>query len=87
METPEQLQTIALQEASEATSTASLREVELKYLGKNGSILGLMKQLGSLAKEDRPAFGQRVNTAKATVEAFITERGISTQIGRTNGTV
>jgi len=74
METPEQLQTIALQEASEATSTASLREVELKYLGKNGSILGLMKQLGSLAKEDRPAFGQKVNTAKATVEAFITER-------------
>ena len=74
METPELLQTTAVQEAADAQNTASLREIELKYLGKNGSILGLMKQLGSLSKEDRPAFGQRVNAAKSVVEAFIAER-------------
>lgn len=68
MNTPEELESAALAEIVSARSTAELREIELRFLGKNGSIPGLMKQLGALAKEDRPAFGQRVNGAKARVQ-------------------
>ncbi|MDR3690476.1 MAG: phenylalanine--tRNA ligase subunit alpha [Fimbriimonas sp.] len=74
MDTPEQLLAAALDEVSHAKSSVELREIELKFLGKSGSIPGLMKQLGGLAKEDRPAFGQRTNTAKATVEAAVEAR-------------
>ncbi len=74
MDTPEELQSSALQEISQAGNSSQLKDVELKFLGKNGSIPGLMKQLGSLSKEDRPSFGQRVNSAKATVEAALEAR-------------
>lgn len=74
MQRPEELQQEALAAIEAATSTHELREIELKFIGKNGSILGLMKLLGGLSKEERPAFGQAVNGAKATVEARLNER-------------
>ena len=74
MQTPEELQAAAALEISDATHTSQLREIEQRFLGKSGSILGLMKLLGGLAKEDRPSFGQRVNTAKASVESLIEDR-------------
>ncbi len=74
METPEALQTAATTEISSATTTQGLREIEQRYLGKSGSIPGLMKLLGGMDKEERPAFGQQVNGAKANVEALLVER-------------
>ena len=52
---------------SEAASIASLdelKEVRFKYLSKNGAIPALMKQLGSLSKEERPAAGKIINEFK-----------------------
>ena len=34
------------------------------YLGRKGKITEAVKALGSLQREDRPAYGQRVNEAK-----------------------
>src|SRR6185312_4615583 len=67
----EELSSAASLEAAGATSTGQLREVEHKFLGKTGSIPGLMKLLGGLSKEERPAFGARVNAAKTIVEQII----------------
>lgn len=63
----------ALAAISAATSTADLRRLHSQFLGKSGSIGSLMKELGSLAAEDRPAFGKAVNEAKGRVEAAYEE--------------
>lgn len=64
----------ALAAISAATSTADLRRLHSQFLGKSGSIGSLMKELGSLAAEDRPAFGKAVNEAKGRVEAAYEEQ-------------
>ena len=40
-----------------------------EYLGKKGSIAELMKGLGAVAKEDRPAMGKVINEFKTQAEA------------------
>ena len=42
-----------------------LKEIRFNYLSKNGAIPALMKQLGSLSKEERPAVGKLINEFKA----------------------
>lgn len=74
MQTPEELESLALTELATISSTAALRDLESRYLGKSGSIPALMKLLGNLAKEDRPAFGQRVNGTKTRVQEAIDAR-------------
>ena len=57
--------------------TASENEIEelrVKYLGKKGELTALLKQMGSLSPEERPAMGQLVNEAKQKLEALITEK-------------
>ncbi len=44
------------------------------FLGKKGSIADLMKGLGSVSKEDRPAMGKVINEFKTQVEALYKER-------------
>lgn len=66
-----ELQRQAVQEIAAANSTAALRDIELRYLGKNGSLSGLQKQIGSLPAEQRKAFGQQVNDAKAQVQEVL----------------
>lgn len=70
----QELERTALQEIGEAASTARLRELELKYVGKNGQITGLLKQIGSLPAEDRKSFGQLVNDSRARVELLLESR-------------
>ena len=53
-----------------AETTAALREVELKYLGKNGLISGLMRGIGALPNDEKPRYGAAVNEARARVEAL-----------------
>ncbi len=50
---------------------AEMDHVKARYLGKAGSLTGLLKQLGSLAPEQRREAGARVNAAKAEVETAL----------------
>ena len=50
-----------------ADSVSALEEVRVATLGKNGSITGLMKTLGSLAPEERKAAGQILNIFKTDI--------------------
>jgi len=54
----------ALQALQAADSLAGLDDVRVQYLGTNGQFTGLLKQMGSLSKEERPAAGKAVNKAK-----------------------
>lgn len=57
--------------AFEAASTLDeLNELRIEYLGKKGQIAGLMKQMKSVPKEEKPAFGQAVNVLKTEATAL-----------------
>ncbi|AJE03387.1 phenylalanine--tRNA ligase subunit alpha [Geobacter pickeringii] len=65
----DQLLQSALQEIAGTKSEDALQELRIKYLGKKGALTALMKGLGTLPAEERPAVGQIVNTVKMQLEA------------------
>lgn len=52
----------------------ALDEIRVQYLGKKGSLTDILKGLGSLSAEERPAVGQRVNEAKEHIQQKINQR-------------
>ncbi len=56
-------------EVAAAQSTADLALIETRYLGSKGSLQAQLRSIGALPKEERPAFGARVNAAKETLTA------------------
>src|SRR5688500_18204965 len=52
----------------------ALEQAKARYLGKSGALTQLLKGLGKLPAAERPAFGSRVNAAKASLEAALEER-------------
>ncbi|MBQ4304248.1 MAG: phenylalanine--tRNA ligase subunit alpha, partial [Lachnospiraceae bacterium] len=50
-------------------SKEDLADFWQNYLGKNGQVAGLMKNLRSVAKEERPTMGKLINELKAETEA------------------
>ncbi len=57
----------ALEEIGSAGDENSLRELEVKYLGKKGSLTAMLRSMGKIPKDQRPVFGKKVNEAKAKV--------------------
>ena len=53
------------------SNAAELEQVKARYLGKAGSLTAMLKQLSSLAPEERREAGARVNLAKSEVEAAL----------------
>jgi phenylalanyl-tRNA synthetase alpha chain len=70
----EPLKQAALAELRAATDLAGLEQARVNYLGSHGKFTGLLKQLGSLPKEEKPAAGKTVNIVKGELEAALTER-------------
>ena len=68
------LQTQALQALSEAGDAASLESWRSLYLGRKGQVGELLKLISSVAKEERPAFGQAANELKRSLETAYEER-------------
>jgi phenylalanyl-tRNA synthetase alpha chain len=63
-----------LAEIAGAGDLAAIEAVRVASLGKKGSVSALMSQLGKMAPEERKAFGQAVNTLKATVSGALDAR-------------
>ena len=55
-------------------SLAELEQAKARYLGKSGALTELLKQLGKLPPEERPAAGSRINQVKQALEEAIKER-------------
>ena len=53
---------------------AQLEQVKARYLGKTGVLTELLKGLGKLPADQRPAEGARINVAKTQVEALLAAR-------------
>ncbi|MEG2202637.1 MAG: phenylalanine--tRNA ligase subunit alpha [Christensenellaceae bacterium] len=69
-----QLISQAISEIMGAQTSAELSDIRIKYLGKKGEITMLMKQMGGLSPEERPAFGQKVNAARNEVETALSKK-------------
>jgi len=64
----------ALNEIKRAPDLASLEQAKVAYLGTHGKFTALLKQLGGLSKEERPAAGKLINQAKIELESLLNER-------------
>ena len=71
MDDLEQLIQQAEQEVAAAQSTSDLAAIETRYLGGKGSIQAQLRSIGSLPREERPAFGAKINAAKKSISARI----------------
>ena len=62
---------------AKATDLAALDELRVRYLGKKGHITALLKTLGGLPVDQRPAAGQAINAAKQCVSDQFDERRVA----------
>src|SRR5688572_28450818 len=70
----EPLKRAALDEMNAAGDLAALERAKVNYLGSHGKFTALMKQLGALPKEERPAAGKFINVAKSELAAALERR-------------
>ena len=64
----------ALQSFAAIEDAVALENAKANYLGKEGSLTGLLKGLGKLSAEERPAAGARINQIKQQIEAALQAR-------------
>ena len=63
-----ELQQEATKSFGEAANAVDLEAVRLEFFGQSGKLTKVLRQLGQLAKEERPAAGQLANEAKAAIQ-------------------
>jgi phenylalanyl-tRNA synthetase alpha chain len=70
----EPLKQTAQAELNAAPDLAALEQTKGAWIGPNGKFTALMKQLGTLSKEEKPAAGKLINAAKVELEAALVAR-------------
>jgi phenylalanyl-tRNA synthetase alpha chain len=74
MENLEELASAAKAAISAAGDGATLEQLRVDYLGKKGQITALLKGLGKLSPEERPAAGAQINVVKQELQELIGAR-------------
>ena len=64
MESLEALKSAGIEAIDRAETSGELEQLRVDYLGKKGSLTGLLKTLGGLAADERPKAGALINAAK-----------------------
>ncbi len=57
-----------------AKDSKELYELKVKYLGKQGQLSLLMREMGQMSPQERPVFGKWVNEAKQSLEEAYSKR-------------
>lgn len=70
----EALQAEALQELQGVAGPQELGELRIKYLGKKGALTEILRGMGALSAEERPAVGEVANRVRGAIEAVIEEK-------------
>src|SRR5271170_2868785 len=70
----EPLKQTALAVLKSAADLAALEQTKGAWIGPNGKFTALMKQLGTLSKEEKPAAGKFINATKVELEAALVSR-------------
>lgn len=61
----------AVEAIDAAEDIRALEEIRVRYLGKKGEVTALLKGLGKLPPEERPAAGEVINQARQQVESAL----------------
>ena len=64
----------ARQALATAADAAAVDRLRHELLGRSGQLTTLLRQLGTLPADERPAVGQRANEIRRELEAAIGER-------------
>ena len=70
MEESEKIIEEAQKEAEQATTSRGLYEAKMKFLGRTGKVIALLKGMRDLAAELRPAYGKRINELREKLETM-----------------
>jgi len=70
----EAAKTAAREAAEAAGDAAELAEVRVRFLGRSGEITQVLRSLGTVEEDHRPALGRLANAARAEVEGYLAER-------------
>jgi len=61
----------ALEAITSAENPAALEELRVRYLGKKGELTAVLKQMGKLSAQERPAMGALANEVRSVLEETI----------------
>lgn len=64
----------ALEAIRTAASERDLNDVRVKYLGKKGELTQIMRRMGNIPPDERPAIGQLANDVRRELERQLDER-------------
>ena len=68
------LRAASIQAILAADDAENLENLRVRYLGKKGELTGILRQMGKLSAEERPAMGQMANQLRAEIENAIEQR-------------
>ena len=74
------LREASLKAISETDTPESVEALRVRYLGKKGELTSILRQMGRLSPEERPAMGQLANQLRAEIEQAIELR--KTMLGK-----
>ena len=69
----ENIKAEALKKITGVEDRTELDALRVKYLGKKGDLTAILKQMGKLSAEERPAMGQLANEIRSNIENLIAQ--------------
>ena len=70
----EEIRKIAEEQLSKISSSEELEALRVKLLGKKGELTSVLRGMGQLSAEERPAIGALANDVRASIEEKMTQR-------------
>ena len=70
----EQIREAAAQKLAAVHEEQELEALRVRFLGKKGELTAILKQMGGLSSEERPAMGQLANQVRSFIETQIAEK-------------
>ena len=67
----DQLHEDALAALDSADTEETVRDIEVRFLGKKGAVTALLKGMGGLSAEERPLVGKKANTVRNGIKDAI----------------
>src|SRR5690625_4105909 len=68
------LEVEAVKQIETAETVEELQEIQVRYLGRRGSITEVLRGMGKLCPEERPVIGQLANTVRGTIESTLKDK-------------
>lgn len=72
-----EMETKALAELAASQTEAALEQWHVAFLGRKGALTELLRGIGRLSAEERPAFGQEANRVKVALEQAYEQRAVA----------